>query len=141
MTENEERKMRQDRRSGFTFDEFVDELAVYADPEHRYSREELLRLAADAVETIGAWSCFTCQRDTFAIGEDYYVVDELWYSYGVEGMLCIGCLEARLGRQLIAADFKPGFAASVVSGELARSDYSRQTGFKPSERLVDRCNR
>lgn len=40
--------------------------------------------------------------------EWYQVTDALWAASGLgpdDGYLCIGCLEARLGRQLVAADF------------------------------------
>lgn len=42
-------------------------------------------------------------------GEYYMVTDEAWYSaitaMDQTGMLCIGCLEARLGKLLTARDF------------------------------------
>lgn len=43
-------------------------------------------------------------------GEEYYMVtDEVWYSVttamDTNGMLCIGCLEARYGKLLTARDF------------------------------------
>ncbi len=37
------------------------------------------------------------------------VHDHVWHAAGMadaDGFLCIGCLEARLGRTLIAADFR-----------------------------------
>ena len=56
--------------------------------------------------------CIDCKVDTTVIGEFYMVADELWET-AVSGkrqrksiMLCIGCLEERLGRQLQATDFK-----------------------------------
>ena len=51
------------------------------------------------------WECFSCGVDTFDLGEDFYVRHELWLAYGVEGVLCIGCLEIRLGRRLTPDDF------------------------------------
>lgn len=44
-----------------------------------------------------------------APGEWYMVHDELWAQAGMEklgGCLCVGCLEHRLGRQLVPGDFK-----------------------------------
>jgi hypothetical protein len=39
--------------------------------------------------------------------EYYFVTDEIWKQAGAgKGMLCIGCLEERLGRQLRFNDFK-----------------------------------
>jgi len=50
--------------------------------------------------------CLDCGRDTFVLCEYYMVSDELWDSvvFG-RGLLCIGCLEARLGHRLDPADF------------------------------------
>lgn len=39
---------------------------------------------------------------------EYFMVhDHVWYEAGMgpRGFLCVGCLEARLGRQLVPADF------------------------------------
>ena len=61
------------------------------------------------------FDCVDCGRDTNIPPREYYAVhDELWSEVcAVEpvlpdesGMLCIGCLESRLGRELCAADFK-----------------------------------
>jgi len=54
------------------------------------------------------FTCVDCKVNTFEIDEYYMVHDEIWLSAGMRlngGMLCIGCLEERLGRQLVAADF------------------------------------
>lgn len=52
------------------------------------------------------WHCADCQIDTNAIAEYYMVHDWLWDKYGVEHeMLCIACLEDRLGRELDKYDF------------------------------------
>jgi hypothetical protein len=54
--------------------------------------------------------CGGCGVDTDALGEYYMVKDELWEqawpgSTGSSDLLCIGCLEERLGRKLTPADF------------------------------------
>lgn len=63
--------------------------------------------------------CVDCGWDTAPVDEhgepvspsEYYTVhDDLWHAAGMSsapgaGMLCIGCLEGRIGRQLHAADF------------------------------------
>jgi hypothetical protein len=51
--------------------------------------------------------CLDCGVDTGAIDEEYRVTNELWarVNPGGEGMLCIGCLEKRLGRELTPDDF------------------------------------
>jgi hypothetical protein len=48
-----------------------------------------------------------CDCDTTDRTECYMVHDHLWAAAGMrQGFLCIGCLETRLGRQLVAGDFK-----------------------------------
>jgi hypothetical protein len=52
--------------------------------------------------------CLDCDLDTIKAGHYYMVRDELWAASGVApsgGMLCLGCLEGRLGRELEHADF------------------------------------
>lgn len=51
--------------------------------------------------------CLDCKRDTGKMCEHYVLQDRVWLSAHPSpiGMLCIGCLEKRLGRQLRAADF------------------------------------
>jgi hypothetical protein len=54
------------------------------------------------------WRCVDCGQDTIAIGHYYMVYDYIWELCGVapnEGMLCVHCLEARLGRPLVLEDF------------------------------------
>jgi hypothetical protein len=59
--------------------------------------------------------CVDCGAETLSQepGEptEYYMVrDEVWEAAGMHppgGCLCIGCLEARLGRQLCPRDFTP----------------------------------
>jgi hypothetical protein len=49
--------------------------------------------------------CVDCGHDTLD-NEVYMVHDRIWEKGGVgDGLLCIGCLEARLGRPLSRADF------------------------------------
>jgi hypothetical protein len=51
--------------------------------------------------------CLDCDIDTIAIAEYYVVEEAVWLQAnpGSKGMLCIGCLEVRLGRRLTPADF------------------------------------
>lgn len=57
------------------------------------------------------FQCWDCAACTLCINEYYMVDDDLWYSATDEQdtptdvMLCIGCLENRLGGQLVASDF------------------------------------
>jgi hypothetical protein len=55
--------------------------------------------------------CLDCEQPTTFVKEgwEYYAVhDAIWFEANpkTEGMLCIGCLERRLGRVLVPADFK-----------------------------------
>lgn len=53
------------------------------------------------------WKCLDCLVDTGKIGEHYMLKDEIWklVNNSKSGMLCIGCLENRLGRKLKPSDF------------------------------------
>ena len=53
------------------------------------------------------YNCMDCGVDTTKIDEYYGVRDEVWLEANPAdfGILCIGCLETRLGRQLNRADF------------------------------------
>ena len=48
-----------------------------------------------------------CDPDGYPVDswEEYMVQDHVWGAANGEGRLCIGCLEARLGRRLTAQDF------------------------------------
>jgi hypothetical protein len=51
------------------------------------------------------WACVDCKSDTKL--EHYFVHNTVWSAAGMSevGMLCIGCLESRLGRTLNRNDF------------------------------------
>jgi hypothetical protein len=51
--------------------------------------------------------CARCRVDVAAIGETFIVHDEVWLGVmpSRQGLLCVGCLEALLGRDLAPADF------------------------------------
>lgn len=51
--------------------------------------------------------CTDCKVDTGKIFEHYFIHTELWLSVmpSIKGMLCVGCIEQRLGRLLNALDF------------------------------------
>jgi hypothetical protein len=55
----------------------------------------------------GVWACLDCGVDTVAVGEYYTLFDDVWLAANPDyyGMLCIGCLEKRLGRELTPDDF------------------------------------
>lgn len=70
----------------------------------RQSVEFSLRAQRSLMES---FLCVDCTRDTGRIGEYYMVHDDIWNSVVTEGdgMLCITCLETRLGRELTKRDF------------------------------------
>lgn len=51
--------------------------------------------------------CLDCGRDTGKMREHYFVHTDTWLSVvgSKSGMLCIKCLEERLGRELNSSDF------------------------------------
>lgn len=49
--------------------------------------------------------CLDCGDNTFYKNEYYMVHDQVWDSVATNGMLCVECLEQRLGRLLTSKDF------------------------------------
>ena len=100
------------------------EVPAYEDDKpYRYSCEEEAREAA---------ACLDCHVDTQQIGEYYMLTNQVWYSVTKRtcgrGMLCLGCVENRLGRTLMPDDFRTG--VPINEGYFPRS-----------ERFVDRMGR
>jgi hypothetical protein len=64
------------------------------------------------------WKCLDCKVDTGKIGEHYFINTSTWLSIvgSKIGMLCIGCLENRLGRKLNRADFPDVYINSLKDG-------------------------
>jgi hypothetical protein len=127
----------------YIYEEFLECLERAHDLSEKttYTTPDLLRLALEATDILGAnWYCFSCGGDCFEMGEDFYVQDKIWTTYGVEGVLCIGCLEARMGRHLTPQDFLYS-DQEKVSEEKVKSirEWRARIGYTPSERLLDRC--
>lgn len=54
------------------------------------------------------FDCTDCKENTFAKKEYYMLHDEVWCSVASKfEMLCVSCLEKRLGRSLNMNDFVP----------------------------------
>lgn len=55
--------------------------------------------------------CLDCKVDTGKIAEHYMLKDDVWFSVhpSRSGMLCIGCIEVRLGRMLNKQDFNDSY--------------------------------
>ena len=74
------------------------------------------------------FECIDCGVDTAEIHEYYGLLDQVWVlaNPGWDGMLCVGCCERRLGRQLTPYDF---------------TQWPINFIFKYSDRLLDRMGR
>ena len=68
------------------------------------------------------FDCAACSANTLHLDEYYMVHKELWLTAWPEdrGMLCIGCLESKLGRTLTAADFTDAPVNDGVFGQSER---------------------
>ncbi|MFH0244433.1 hypothetical protein ACGRHY_18915 [Streptomyces sp. HK10] len=97
-----------------------------------YSFEQPSRAAVEAYQATQDWGCVDCRTDTRC--EYYHLRGEVWQAAGMgpKGLLCIGCLERRLGRRVSRADF-----TGVPINDPA---YSRPPRPK-SARLLDRLKR
>lgn len=53
------------------------------------------------------FDCLDCRLNTHLENEYYMLLDEIWLEAHPEddGMLCVTCVERRLGRKLLPADF------------------------------------
>jgi hypothetical protein len=73
------------------------------------------------------WRCLDCGINTDAIDEYYMLRNEVWAEAnpGIDGQLCISCVERRIGRTLTAADFTGGRV-------------NTSTTLRRSPRLIDR---
>lgn len=51
--------------------------------------------------------CMDCKKDTFQHQEYFMLKYKIWRSanYKIRGMLCLACIEKRIGRDLVANDF------------------------------------
>ena len=65
------------------------------------------------------WLCLDCRKDCGKSGEHFMLIDETWAKVhnSPRGMLCVDCLEKRLGRQLCASDFNASHVNRVKPGE------------------------
>lgn len=73
------------------------------------------------------FACLDCREDVSKIKEYCMLVDSTWYLIhnSAKGMLCVGCIESRLGRRLIPDDFNESYL-------------NRSRSFERSARLLDR---
>lgn len=83
------------------------------------------------------WLCLDCKVDTGKIGEFYFLKTELWLQAvgSTNGMLCIECLEKRIGRQLEPGDFTNCYLNN------ARKGCSQRLQHRLNGHLQDKRNR
>jgi len=70
----------------------------------------------DEVTIHSKFRCIDCGKNTHG-GEYYMVHDSVWAASGIAphgGMLCLGCLETRIGRELRPDDFSGIFPSVEV---------------------------
>jgi hypothetical protein len=68
--------------------------------------------------------CNDCEVDCWAIGDFYMAQSEIWDKLGLgwTDNLCIGCLEARLGRKVSCpGDIYPVIAGIEIEGRYEKS--------------------
>jgi hypothetical protein len=63
--------------------------------------------------------CVECGVHTINAREYYMVRDDVWPLEPRGGMLCVGCLEERIGRRLVPTDFTDA-AINYVGGDSPR---------------------
>lgn len=118
----------------------------------RIEELEALRTMTPAELKALRWfdECFDCGRRAWFQGEDFYVSNKLWHQACVaepvmkddEGMLCVGCFERRIGRQLCRDDFGIGMLDNPALDDRAMSAHRarrrRQSGLQTGIRRL-RC--
>lgn len=100
----------------YTLDEFIDLLLDTAEYDHpdehleelQLTKLEITMMCARVIDALGGTDCQWCGIDTLQAREMYMVTDVIWDAYGppTNGVVCIGCLEDRMPRQLQPDDFK-----------------------------------
>lgn len=75
--------------------------------------------------------CLDCGVSTNKIGEHYMLTDKTWYQAhsSERGMLCIGCLEARLGRKLTRNDFNDSHVNRPQPGKFFSARLANRLGY------------
>jgi hypothetical protein len=59
------------------------------------------------------WFCHDCGADCAELGENYMVRDAVWPIGATAGVLCVGCIERRIGRRLVRDDFDPHWLSAI----------------------------
>lgn len=88
-----------------TFDYRWGDVSTWGDQE--VTPGQAMKVLSEVIPDYLSWFCLDCNEHTGEINEYYMVHDHLWVLNVPEyhGMMCIGCLEDRLGRKLNPEDF------------------------------------
>jgi hypothetical protein len=82
-----------------------------ANSKGRRARRSATSLDPETLLDHSRWHCMDCAKDTDSAQEFYALRDDLWRMIVRRprrgGMLCLNCVERRLGRPLHRLDFKP----------------------------------
>ena len=72
----------------------------------------------EEISMMYAFRCLGCGVDTLWLKEYYMIHKDIWLiaNSDDDGMLCIGCVESRLGRELNACDFTDAPVNSLEFG-------------------------
>ena len=83
------------------------------------------------------WLCLDCKVDTGKIAEHYFIQTDIWMKIvgSNKGMLCVGCLETRLGRKLTSFDF----TACTINSPKYEAKSSRLLERLGVDKRMDRC--
>jgi hypothetical protein len=65
--------------------------------------------------------CLDCGIDTGKASEHYMLNDQTWKLTGLGkyGMLCVGCVEIRIKRKLVAKDFNSSYLNNPRTGSIS----------------------
>lgn len=82
--------------------------------------------------------CLDCPVDTSKTCELYMLIDSTWELTGLGkvGMLCISCLENRIGRKLIATDFNDSYLNDYRTNAKSARLCDRMTGVDSETRTT-----
>jgi hypothetical protein len=104
------------------------------------ARDQLTLFHMPCIEPLSeTWhrNCQDCDVDTVEVGEYYMVHDGVWPIDPQGGVLCIRCLEGRIGRRLVPEDFLDCPLNSSCRSERLAS----RLGLELSERTAWRATR
>lgn len=101
--------------------------------------EDLEYVMDEAMEEFTLFLCLDCEIDTKS--EYYMVHDSIWKEATQENerksVLCIGCLENRIGRSLNSEDF-PDVPLNTTVKNMSHSEVVRTPSYQVSDRLKNR---